>query len=128
MVPLLAGQDRVYSTSGRNEDSPAQRVPLVSVSDSELFTPFLSVPRDMTGSSPPRRISRPRPRCGRIGQAVEEVGRIRVPREREVATRMEEEKCDTEADYFESSAAGQNDIRSQVGPLALLEILWPQET
>lgn len=58
----------------------------------------------MSGSSPDGRISRHRPRCGRICQTVEEVGGIRVSREREATARMEEEKFDTEADYFESGA------------------------
>lgn len=53
---------------------------------------------------------------------MEEMGGIRVPREREVAARMEEEKFGTESDYFESSAPRQNDICSQVGQLAFLEI------
>jgi hypothetical protein len=35
---------------------------------------------------------------------MEEVGRIRVSRKRKVTARMEEEKFDTEADYFESTA------------------------
>lgn len=53
---------------------------------------------------------------------MEEVGRIRVSRKREVTARMEEEEFDTEADYFEGSAPRQNDICSQVGALAFLEI------
>ena len=53
---------------------------------------------------------------------MEEVGGIRVSREREATARMEEEKFDTEADYFESGAPWQNDICSQVGQLAFLEI------
>ena len=35
---------------------------------------------------------------------------------------MEEKKFDTEADYFESSAPWQNDVCSQVGHLAFLEM------
>lgn len=52
---------------------------------------------------------------------MEEVGRIRVSRKRKITSRMEEEKFNTEADYSESNAPGQNDICSQVGWSAFLE-------
>lgn len=66
------------------------------------------------GSCPHGRIPRPRPRCGSICQAVEEMGRIRVSRKRKVTTRMEEEKLNTEADYFESSETRQDDVCTEV--------------
>lgn len=53
---------------------------------------------------------------------MEEMGRIRVSRKRKATARMEEEKLNTEADHFESSAPGQNDICSQVGQPASLEM------
>lgn len=42
------------------------------------------------------------------------MGRIRVSRKRKVATRMEEEKLNTEADYFESSETRQDDVCTEV--------------
>lgn len=42
------------------------------------------------------------------------MGRIRVSRKRKVTTRMEEEKLNTEADYFESSETRQDDVCTEV--------------
>lgn len=126
-VTLFAGQERVQSKSREETNTIQHKLRTQGLIHSSLSqTQSYSTPHShlfpycITGSSPHGRVPRPRPRCGRISEAVEEVGRIRVSRKRKVTTRVEEEKFNTEADYFESSAPWQNDTCSQVGAASTL--------
>lgn len=108
-LSLTLSPSRTEKHSGNLESD--RRAACVCLKFCALFPASLAIKQGLcflcciAGSRPHGGIPRPRPRCGRICQAVEEMGRVRVPGKRKVTARMEEEKFNTETDYFESSAA-----------------------